>query len=472
MNNNEAAPWIAANKFGLGMKPGEVAGIAGDPRGWLRSQLQFITELPAVLENTGSSAELILQAREQQRTMRQLQNEPRDNSTQSVLRQLRRTQSENQLSQLGNRLQAAISSPHPFSERLVRFWSNHFTIAVGGGPKQVIRQIALPYENEAIRPQLGGSFSDLLLAVEQHPGMLIYLDNAGSTGPRSQLGRRRDRGLNENLAREILELHTLGVNGGYGQGDVTALAEIITGWTVDQGQPGRAALSGSRNAGSFRFVPAMHEPGVHRLLQKDYREDGVAQGEKALRDLAVHPATARHLAHKLVKHFVADVPPAAAVNRLEQVFLDTSGSLPALHGALIELEEAWDPAYRKLKTAEELIVSVARACNLETGNPGSAVTRLLLQAQQILGQVPFTASSPAGWADEADIWGSPDALLKRIDWVHALVQVMPQNLDPLQLYEQVLPAEQNLLQVLQRAESVSQGMSLLFASPQFQWRGV
>ena len=191
--------------------------------------------------------------------------------------------------------------------RLVMFWSNHFCVSANKGP---VRGMAGAYEREAIRPHVLGRFVDMLLAVERHPAMLVYLDNHVSIGPNSRAGLNRGLGLNENLAREILELHTLGVGGGYTQEDVTNLARILTGWTVANlanpvGEPGR-----------FFFAPARHEPGAWTVLGKRYGEAGMAAGEAVLRDLARHPATARHIARKLARHFVSAEPPAALVARL------------------------------------------------------------------------------------------------------------------------------------------------------------
>ncbi len=219
------------------------------------------------------------------------------------------------------RFQRATLSEAGFVERLVTFWSNHFCISASkGGP---VRILAGAFEREAIRPHVLGRFSDMLLAVEQHPAMLLFLDNQQSLGPSSRAGINRKRGLNENLAREILELHTLGVGGGYTQQDVTSLARIITGWTF-VGPDGRLG-----DPGNFAFNVNAHEPGSHTLLGKSYPDTGLAQGHDALKDLARHPSTAKFIATKLARHFVADVPPPALVARLAQRFTKTDGDLKA-----------------------------------------------------------------------------------------------------------------------------------------------
>lgn len=213
------------------------------------------------------------------------------------------------------------------------FWSNHFCI--GATKSNMSRIMAGAYEREAIRPHIFGRFEDMLIAAESHPAMLDFLDNRQSVGPNSPAGRRRGRGLNENLAREILELHTLGVSGGYAQADVTNLARIITGWTV----VGREGVLGF--PGSFAFNAGLHEPGVTPLLGRRYDQPGKAQGIAALTDLARHPATARFIAMKLARHFVTDVPPHALIDKLALTFRQSGGDLPSVYRALIEDDAAW-----------------------------------------------------------------------------------------------------------------------------------
>ena len=231
------------------------------------------------------------------------------------------------------RLQRAIMADCGFVERLVVFWSNHFCISASKGG--LARMWAGSFEREAIRPHVLGRFGDMLKAVEQHPAMLFFLDNQQSLGPDSRAGINRKRGLNENLAREIMELHTLGVDGGYSQDDVTSLARIITGWTY----AGRQGQLGT--PGSFVFNANAHQPGAQRLLGKIYENNGVAQGEAALADIARHPSTAKFIATKFARHFVADDPPPALVARLQEVFRKSDGDLKALATALLDSDEAW-----------------------------------------------------------------------------------------------------------------------------------
>ena len=209
---------------------------------------------------------------------------------------------------------AAVRAELGFAERLVWFWSNHFCVNADG------TVMAGAYEREAIRPHVLGNFADLLLAAEGHPAMLLYLDNASSMGPNSVAGINRNRGLNENLGREILELHTLGVRTGYSQDDVISFAKVITGWTIYLPDlPDRG--------GEFLYYPRMHEPGPQTVLGKAYRDTGIEQGRAVLADLARHPATALHVATKLARHFVADDPPPALVETLRRTFVETDGDL-------------------------------------------------------------------------------------------------------------------------------------------------
>jgi uncharacterized protein (DUF1800 family) len=300
--------------------------------------------------------------------------------------------------------------------------------------------------------------------------MILYLDNQRSIGSHSQVGkaaarrRKREVGLNENLAREILELHTLGVDGGYTQDDVTTFARVITGWSLGGGENRRLAQG---VAGTFEYRDNMHEPGTHRVLGKAYREDGVQQGETVLRDLSVHPSTAKHIAVKLCRHFVADDPPAGIVDKVSHVFLDTGGDLPSIHAALVNADEPWDPAHSKLKSPQEFLVSTLRAFDKAPENG-----RFVVAALDLMGQAPFRPGSPAGWPDTAAHWGSADALYKRIEWSGAVAQLAGPRIDPAVLGDSVLgPAlGDHSRTAIRRAESGSQGLVLMLMSPEFQRR--
>lgn len=467
MSSNPA--FHASNRFGLGARPGELAAIGTDPRGWLHAQLQGGPRSERWLTGIAPSHETLEEFLREFHRIRTLKKSARrdadDSERQEAPADMRRALKDRltgtRLRQLGTRMQAGIDATEPFRERLVHFWSNHFTVSTAAG-KRLIATSCTAFEAETVRRHLDGYFADMLVAVEQHPVMLAYLDNLQSLGPNSRAGRRRgDRGLNENLAREILELHTLGVDGGYTQEDVASLARIITGWSMANGRriPGKT--------GTFAYVDAMHEPGTQRLLGKAYPEDGVHQGERALRDLAGHPSTARFIATKLVRHFVADAPPAGAVDRIANAFRASNGHLPTVHAALVELAESWDPRHRKLKTPNELVVSALRGLDL-----ARVPDKPLLASLELLNQFPFTAPSPAGWPDSAEHWGSPNALLQRIDWSTRVGRRVGSARQPRTLLAHMTaPGDAARLRTsVERAASASQGITLLLAGPDFQWR--
>ncbi len=455
---------IAANRFGLGARPGELAHIDRDPRGWLAGQLTPSSAAPASLDGLPHSATVLVEVLD----LRRAQRDARQNDA-DIAERYGRVVRQHYVEQALARYRAAAATDSPFHERLVHFWSNHFAISAD---KQPIPAIAGLYENEAIRPHVTGRFQDLLLNAIRHPAMIVYLDNQRSIGPNSPLGRRANRrrseqsfGLNENLAREILELHTLGVDGGYTQADVTSFARVITGWSV-----GGAAENGrfaEGEPGRFEFRDNIHEPGDHRVLGTAYAARGVKQGEAVLRDLAEHPSTARFLSTKLARHFVADEPPAALVDRLAHAYLDSGGDLSTVYRTLIESPEAWQQLAAKYKTPHDLVVSAFRAFD-HVPDDGRRVVGSL----DILGQVPFRPGSPAGWPDTAEQWGGADALYKRIEWADTVSRIAGPRVNPASLGAEVLgPAlTAATRQAVSRAESSAQGLTLLLASPDFQRR--
>ena len=358
------------------------------------------------------------------------------------------------------RIGAAARAGIGFQERLVLFWSNHFTVA-GINPR--VRILAGSFEREAIRPHLTAKFEDMLQAVESHPAMLMYLDNAQSFGPTSHAGQRRAKGLNENLAREILELHSVGVDGGYAQADVTRFAEILTGWTVVGPQAQKNGLGG--DPGTFAFRPQMHEPGARSVMGQSYPQTGIDQGQAVLRNLSRHPATARFIATKLCRHFIADMPPKPAIDRVEAAFKTSGGNLLAVYDALLSAPEAWDPAPGKLRTPNEYVLATMRALGLEP-EFGSVMRSL-----NLMGQVPFQAPSPKGWPEETAAWIAPDAFKTRIDFAE-LAARRAQRTQPLELAQTVLGPllSDETATAIRRAESAPQAVTLLLMSPEFQRR--
>ena len=459
---------IAANRFGLGARPGDLELIDKGPESWLLDQLQGPPRQPSAFRSLPDTSELVLEARDIRRMQRgrsQGVNQPAPDVVEKFGAYIRR----NYLEQIEARYRVAARSDHPFYERLVHFWSNHFAVSADKPP---IPAIAGLYEFEAIRPNVTGNFADLLIAAEQHPAMILYLDNQRSIGPDSLLGKRANRsrrgqqfGLNENLAREILELHTLGVDGGYTQDDVTTFAKVITGWSIG-GADDRGRFADGE-PGEFEFREAIHEPGAQTVLGKRYDEPGLQQGEAVLRDLARHPSTARFLATKLARHFIADDPPSAIVDRLANVYLDSGGELTAVYVALVESDEAWQESAAKYKTPHDFVLSAFRAFDHAPDD-----RRFLFGALELMGQPPFRPGSPEGWPDTAEQWGGADALFKRIEWAEAVGKFAGARLNPLDLGDAVLGPglSARTRTAISRAESLAQGMTLLLASPDFQRR--
>lgn len=357
------------------------------------------------------------------------------------------------------RLQRAMMVDCGFTERLVVFWSNHFCISASKG--ELARMWAGAFEREAIRPHVLGRFADMLKAVEQHPAMLFFLDNQQSLGPDSRAGQNRKRGLNENLAREIMELHTLGVGGGYTQEDVTSLARIITGWTF----AGRQGQLGA--PGSFVFNANAHQPGPQRLLGKTYEATGLAQGEAALADIARHPSTANFIATKFVRHFVADDPPQAVVARLRDVFIKTDGDLKALATALVDSDEAWKAPLTKMRSPYDFLVASGRLLARVPEDPGGYLGNL-----NLLGQPLWTPAGPNGFPDTSAAWAAPEGMKLRLDIASQMGARLGPNIDPLDLLEFAAAdaASTETRRTIERAESRQQALALLLMSPEIQRR--
>jgi uncharacterized protein (DUF1800 family) len=349
--------------------------------------------------------------------------------------------------ELGN----ALTTPTPFRERLVWFWTNHFTVSIRQGG---CAPLVGAFIEEAIRPNVTGRFEAMLQAVMHHPAMLLYLQNAESVGPDSPAGQRSHRGLNENLARECMELHTVSPAAGYTQADVTNFARILTGWSVDlRGEPP-----------GFLFRPRAHEPGSPPMMGHAF-PPGEAGGEAALHFLANHPSTHRFLATKLARHFVADDPPPDAVRAIEAVLRDTGGNLGAAALAVTTLPAAWQPG-TKLKTPQELVVSGARTLSLDAeAMPG------LVGILGGLGQPVWNAPAPNGWSDRAADWAAPEAMMRRVDWVYGFSARIGER-DPVELADAVLGPrlQDTTLTAMRHAGSRRDAMTLLLTSPEFQRR--
>jgi uncharacterized protein (DUF1800 family) len=490
---------IAMHRFGLGAKPGGItAELAKDPRGAVRRETWDPTKLFVEDDSLFTTQTALAKHFDEAKVERIARETTRDGAREMLVAKARTQQPEGQPSgpmaangmaggMEGNAAQPPKSANQPqqppqieqiiyrnealarirkaeepaigFGERLVLFWSNHFCVSVAKG--QIARATAGALEREAIRPNVFGKFADMLLAVEKHPAMLFYLDNRQSVGPNSRAGKNRAVGLNENLGREMLELHTLGVDGGYSQADVTSLAKIITGWTF----VGAGEKLGP--AGSFVFTANRHEPGDQTVLGKTYSDTGVEQGEKALRDIARHPSTAKHVARKLVRHFVSDeAPPAALIDRLAKVFQDTDGDLAEVSKALVSHDDAWKGDLVKIRTPYEWLAAVARFAGApkEFGQ--------VIQPLNLMGAPLWAVPGPNGYPDTFAHWASPESMRTRLDFAANIARRLGDRFNPSELAEQLFDAalSQDTAQAIRRAESKHQGMAILMMSPEFQRR--
>ncbi len=508
---------IALNRFGLGARPDEP--MPTDARRWLLGQFDAYQPMPVALAGLPGRREVaneLADYLEQQRAARQRGLGPKQQAKavqgpQSMMaeggavtdkvgalpgdkmlppkpdmdggapdpvkqaRQFARKQGQQYyVGAVGARASAAILTPAPFVERLVYFWSNHFAVSAD---KLTVIGLAGLMEFEAIRPHVLGKFGDMLNAVERHPAMLLYLDQAQSVGPDSMIGSRAGRfgggqrkiGLNENLAREIMELHTLGARTGYSQADVTEFARAMTGWTVAgiARGPGARFVDAAGQPGDFVFAERLHQPGSRTIMGKVYSAGGEAQAQAVLNDLAVHPATATHITTKLARHFAGDTPPPALVARMQAAYLNSGGNLPSVYRVLIDSPETWVPAPAKFKTPWEWTVSAYRAMGAKTVQP-QVMTGLLTQ----LGQPTWRPGSPAGYDDIAASWAGPDAVMRRVEAAERFAERAGQTIDARTLAPKLFPAAVTpaTAQALTRAESPAQALALLLVAPEFMRR--
>jgi uncharacterized protein (DUF1800 family) len=473
----QAQAALALYRFGLGPRTGSIADIASDPRGALLAELDGAGAGrigTADLLTSGTAARVAFAFQQAQRAARQAERAVQQAAAPSGRASPPQMNDQSApppapvrnpgpglpqqiyLAEAKARIQAALGAEIGFLERLVWFWSNHFCVSADKGN---VRQICGVYEREVIRANVLGRFSDMLLAAESHPAMLIYLDNTRSIGPDSIAGLRQKRGLNENLAREILELHTLGVRTVYTQEDVTRFANVITGWTFVPFRQDPA------RGGEFEFNPRMHQPGAQTVIGRSYPDAGVQQGRDVLAVLARHPATANHVAAKLARHFVADEPPPALVERLAKRFLATQGDLKEIAKTLVTAPEAWEAPRAKLKRPGEWVVGMLRAAGMAPPDIGP-----VMQAHNLLGEPLWRPSAPKGFADESAPW--LDGLAQRLDIANQFARRLGAEADPREVFEQALAplASDETRQAVLRAESRPQALALLFMAPEFQRR--
>ncbi len=500
--DSKAEAALALNRFGLGPRTGSIAAIASDPRGALIAELDRQSagriSNPELMSSSVAARAAFAFQLAQRELRRAAKSAPKENSAPKEVQEAKDVAKDPKdaaappapggpsagaakapsdpkpdskpepkptagiapqqiyLDEAKARLTTALDADIGFVERLAWFWSNHFCVSAD---KFGVRPIAGAFEREAIRANVLGHFVDMLRAVETHPAMLLYLDNARSIGPTSQAGKNRGRGLNENLAREILELHTLGVRTVYTQDDVTAFAKVITGWSIVL--PPQDPVRG----GEFTFNPRMHEPGTQTIIGQAYADAGFDQGRRVLGDLARHPATAQHVAHKLARHFVADDPALALVERLAKRFRDTEGDLKEVAKALVAAPEAWAMRRSKLRRPTEWLVASLRATGVSITD-----VRPIMQMQNLLGEPLWRPPAPNGFADDDATW--LDGLSQRLDVANQMATRIAAAADPNAVFEEALApiASAETRRTVARAESRTQALALLLMAPEFQRR--
>ena len=360
------------------------------------------------------------------------------------------------------RLLRAMESPHQLRELMVDFWFNHFNVFAY---KDLTTVWIGHYEQSAIRAHALGNFRDLLGATAGHPAMLFYLDNWRNTGPNSAGAKGPFAGLNENYARELMELHTLGADGGYSQTDVENLAKALTGWSVVHNTQPSTEESG------FIFVANRHDLSAKKLLGQSLSGQGMEEGDRALDLLAAHPATARHISYKLAQFFVADEPPTALVSQLAEQFLATQGDIAATLLTLFKHDEFWQAAYyqRKFKTPYQYVLSMVRAMGVSA--PSQEVLTRLSGSMNQLGMPLYRCATPNGYAQTESAWLSPDVMMRRVSMAITTTSIVRGSKpDPATLLttlgNQVLPADRELID----REPEPLRAALMLGSPAMMYR--
>ncbi|WP_244475867.1 DUF1800 domain-containing protein [Methylobacterium sp. Leaf93] len=475
----------AVGRFGLGCGAIDLPAV-DDPRGYVRAQLDMpLTAPDAKLMSSSDQLQAMMHRRQVARKRREamadagsgnamvkqggamqdgsmamepraepsmgggmMENEPEAKVTQGPL-----TKGSDELIAW---LRLAAVTKAPLHERLFLHWSNHFTVGVGKGKSSLT---AGSYQREAIRPFILGRFHDMAKAAILHASMLYYLDNASSVGPDSKVGRIKKSGLNENLGREVLELHTLGVDGGYSQADVTALASVLTGWTVD-------LKPQSETFGEVVFRERQHQPGPKTILGKRYAEAGADEFLTVLTDLARHPSTARYVTRRMARAFVSEKVSDLLQNSLAKVFRESDGDLKAVTAALVQSDEAWTAAPVKLRPPIEFLAATARMIGRVPLRP-SPVASLLAMGQPFL-----AAPSPKGWAEEDDAWVTSDGIKSRIDWAQQCATLNADHVDIRKVVDDRIGGyfSDETRRVIRQGESPEQALALLMLSPEFQRR--
>ncbi|MBW9062213.1 DUF1800 domain-containing protein [Rhizobium herbae] len=486
---------MAALRFGTGLRPGEAPPASVE---------ELLAQLPAGRRETllfphgglGAARRRIVEAADKQDALKRA-NKTADEATKRVNRKRLMVEINTHLSEDEHaRFMQAVLSPNGFNERLATFWLNHFSVS--SVKAQFMRLLVPVYEAEAIRPNIGGRFADLVKAAVLHPAMLIYLDQVKSFGPNSPQGLKRKLGLNENLGRELLELHTLGAGSGYSQADVRNAAFVLTGMTID------------RRSYRARYAVKIAEPGARDVLGRTYggRGRGLPDILALIEDLAAAPATRDHVCRKIAGHFLADTPPPEVVRAMTSAWEDEDGDLTAVYAAMLRHRKSWEDEGQKAKPPFDYIVSGLRALfatqeDLQDGGlakhrtmaqaadrgamearatmpaaagdlamPTLRVNPLTVQAAARLGQPLWRPPSPAGFEDNFSTWIAGGPLADRIAWARLAAARLGGDRDPRDFLQAALrdAARQDTIDIVSRAPSRQMGLSLVLASPEFNRR--
>lgn len=457
-------PELAAIRFGCGLSPdwappADATTMLAALRGADDAAKQFpIDGMEVALAGAETYARL-------QKQWRQSGRGAQDPAVDKAYKAYRRKHLQQRHIWFGQALLRQTTSEHTLRERLVLFWADHFTAR---GKTAMLRPLSYPYVESAIRPFVTGRFEDLLIAVVTSPLMLHYLDQAHSIGPNSPAAARRRRGggLNENLAREVLELHTLGVDGPYGQQDVRQLAELFTG------------LSFNRRKG-FVFRKGQAEPGSETVLGASYggRSAALAPILQVLRDLAMQPATARHLAWKLAVHFTRDDPAPDLVAALAESYLHSGGDLMVVYETLLQHLAAWQPALENIKPPHDFITSACRALGMRRANlegwSAKKIQKVFVAPHALMGQPWQAPAGPDGWPEEDRAWITPQGISARLHWAMAAPQIIwPKLPDPVDFAQRSLGRRMNetINFVAGAAETRAEAIGLVLTAPAFQRR--
>ncbi len=444
---------LAAIRFGMGL-PAQGASDAAALLAGLSGPDPMLAAFPGP---TVDDAVLFKQRFTETAKRSRAENTVEANKADKAIRRERRAA---QTTSVRRAMARALDAPSGFRERLVRFWADHFTVVSRGAYAQLLPDA---FEDEAIRPHITGRFADMLQASTLHPAMLEYLDQAQSVGPNSRNGRRHKRGLNENLAREVIELHTLGVGAPYAQADVTQMAELLTG------------LSLSKQG--FVFRPELAEPGSETVLGVTYAGDGVDPIRAVLDDIATRPDTAAHIARKLAVHFVSDTPDEAIVQAMTRAFTDTDGDLATVYGAMLDHPSAWAPDLAKARQPFDFIVAALRALDLD-GTRISSIgdgpfRRVIYDALALMGQPWQTPRGPDGWPEATEAWITPQLLAARVTWAMEVPsRLLPELPEPASVVARAFGSapDERVVWAAARAETRAEGLGVIFASPMFNRR--